>query len=113
MGIYSNGANNAVLIDVNHKGPYNITPVDTNAAFTSFAFLTAGANNNNSPGYMLNQCILQHADGTNETNYFKGYDWFNSSVANAWLTHGRFAPNSPAEWRRLRSPRVPLPAVSF
>jgi hypothetical protein len=85
MGNYS--ANNALLINSTHVSN-NIVPVNP-APFTAFAFLTAGANDNGSPGYMNNECILQHADGVNETNFFRGYDWFNTSVANAWKTFGR------------------------
>lgn len=79
MGNYS--ANNAILIDTNHQTA-NITPA-TPANYSSFAFLTAGGNVGGNP--MTNICILQHADGINETNIFYGYDWFdgnhNGSIA--------------------------------
>jgi len=85
MGNYN--SNNAVLIDAHHLSN-NIVPANPQA-YTAFAFLTAGANDNGAPGYMLNECILQHTGGISETNYFKGYDWFNGSVAAAWTAGGR------------------------
>lgn len=79
MGNYS--TNDAILVDTNHQ-VVNITPV-TPALFSTFAFLTAGGNVGGTP--MTNICILQHADGVNETNVFLGYDWFdqnhNGSIA--------------------------------
>ncbi|HWQ90191.1 MAG TPA: immunoglobulin domain-containing protein [Clostridia bacterium] len=77
---------NAVLINTNNKVA-NITPV-TPAAFTSFSLLTAGASigGNNT---MTNVCILQHADGTAETNLFYGYDWFNGTLGAAYMADGR------------------------
>ena len=84
MGNYS--ANNAILIDTNHQTA-TIVPASP-AAYTSFAFLTAGANNG-SP--MQDSCILQHADGVIETNLFYGYDWFYSGApgALAFQANGR------------------------
>jgi len=70
MGNYS--TNNAILIDQGHLVS-NITPA-TPANYTAFAFLTAGGNVGGTP--MQDICILQHADGVNETNIFFGYDWF-------------------------------------
>lgn len=84
MGSYS--TNNAVLIDTNHLTA-TIVPASP-AIYTSFAFLTAGANNSTP---MQNSCILQHADGVSETNTFFGYDWFYGSApgAIAWKANGR------------------------
>ncbi len=84
MGNYS--TNNAILIDNNHLIA-NITPA-TNAPYSSFAFLTAGGNVGGS-SVMTNVCILQHADGVQETNLFYGYDWFNGSQAPAYVANGR------------------------
>jgi autotransporter-associated beta strand protein len=72
MGNYS--TNNAILIDQNHLRE-NITPASP-APYSALSFLTAGANIS---GAMSNVCIIQHADGVNETNIFLGYDWFDSS----------------------------------
>ncbi len=56
--------NNAILIDQNHQSA-NITPISS-ASYSAIAFLTAGANIS---GRMTNICIIQHADGVNETNF--------------------------------------------
>lgn len=71
--------NNAILIDQGHQIA-NITPA-TPANFYAYAFVTAGGNIGG--GAMTNICILQHADGVNETNLFYGYDWFNNNNAGA------------------------------
>ncbi|HUC84611.1 MAG TPA: hypothetical protein VL970_05405, partial [Candidatus Acidoferrales bacterium] len=85
LGSYS--ANNAILIDTNHQVA-NITPA-TPATYSSFALLTAGGNVGNPP--MTNLCVLQHADGVQETNLFLGYDWFdnNHNSAIAYEAGGR------------------------
>ncbi len=86
MGNYSN--NNAILIDTNHLTA-NITPASP-TPYSAFAFLTAGGDIG-AGNKMTNICILQHADGKNETNLFYGYDWFEQSVpgAIAWEANGR------------------------
>ncbi|MDB6064993.1 MAG: C-terminal target protein, partial [Pedosphaera sp.] len=86
MGNYS--SNNAILIDQNHQTA-NITPASP-APYTAFALLTAGGNIGGG-NKMTNICILQHADGVNETNQFIGYDWFEGSVSSfvAWVSNGR------------------------
>ncbi|HTV42418.1 MAG TPA: LamG-like jellyroll fold domain-containing protein, partial [Candidatus Sulfotelmatobacter sp.] len=91
MGNYS--TNDATLIDQNHLSA-NITPV-TPAAYTGLAFLTAGGDIG-SGSVMTNVCIIQHADGVNETNLFYAYDWFNQSLptAIAWESNGRVYMNS-------------------
>jgi hypothetical protein len=76
--------NNAILIDTNHQIA-NITPVSP-ANYSSFAFLTAGGNVGGTP--MTNICILQHADGVNETNLFLGYDWFDQNHNGAIALYG-------------------------
>ena len=70
MGNYS--TNNAILIDTNHL--VSNIGVAAPQIYTAFAFLTAGGNVGGTP--MQDICILQHADGVNETNIFFGYDWF-------------------------------------
>ncbi len=77
---------NAVLIDTNHPIA-SITPI-TADSYTTISLLTAGASigGNN---IMTNVCVLQHADGTGETNVFYGYDWFNSQAAPAFIANGR------------------------
>jgi hypothetical protein len=84
MGNYS--SNNAILVDASHKLA-NITPAAP-APFAAFSLLTAGGNVGGSQ-VMTNLCILQHADGVNETNLFYGYDWFNSSISPAYVANGR------------------------
>ena len=90
MGNYS--TNDAILIDTNHLSA-NVTPV-TPSAYYGLSFLTAGANIGGSA--MTNLCIIQHADGVNETNLFYGYDWFNTSRPGsiAWQSNGRLFLNS-------------------
>ena len=86
MGNYS--SNNAILIDSNHRAA-NIIPASP-APYTFFALLASGGDIIS--GYrMINSCILQHQDGTSETNQFYGYDWFESSMPGyiAWQAHGR------------------------
>jgi hypothetical protein len=77
---------NAVLIDTNHQVA-NITPT-TPGTYSAFALLTAGASIG-AANTMTNVCILQHADGTSETNVFFGYDWFNTTVLPAFIANGR------------------------
>jgi len=85
MGNYS--TNNSILIDANHLVS-NVKMV-TPAIYTAFAFLTAGGNVGGTP--MQDICILQHADGVNETNLFYGYDWFyqNAPGSLAFKANGR------------------------
>ena len=77
---------NGVLIDTNHQVA-TVTPV-TPVAGTAIALLTAGASIT-SGHVMTNLCILQHANGVNETNTFFGYDWFESVVPPAFRANGR------------------------
>lgn len=77
-------ANNAVLIDANHLVA-NITPQNP-APYTAFSLLTAGGNVGG--GIMTNIIILQHEDGTSETNLFYGYDWYNNRPP-AYISNGR------------------------
>ena len=77
---------NAVLIDVYHK-TNNIVPV-TPVAGSALALLTAGASIG-AANVMTNYCILQHANGINETNFFYGYDWYSTKISPAFLSYGR------------------------
>ena len=77
---------NAVLIDTNHQVA-NLTPT-TPGNYSAFALLTAGASIGGA-NTMTNVCILQHDDGTSETNLFYGYDWFNTTVPPAFIANGR------------------------
>lgn len=77
---------NAILIDTNHQVA-NITPVSSES-YSAIALLTAGASIG-AANTMTNLCILQHADGTSETNLFFGYDWFNTTVPPAFIANGR------------------------
>ncbi|HSU53196.1 MAG TPA: immunoglobulin domain-containing protein, partial [Candidatus Dormibacteraeota bacterium] len=86
MGNYS--GNNGVLIDANHLSA-TIVPASP-APYNAFALLTAGGNIGTG-NRMTNLCIMQHADGVNETNTFYGYDWFEGSVPGfvAYTANGR------------------------
>ena len=77
---------NSVLIDTNHQVA-NITPASP-ATYSAFAMLTAGASIG-AANTMTNLCILQHLDGTSETNLFFGYDWFNTAAPPAFIANGR------------------------
>lgn len=77
---------NGVLISTNSQVA-NIKPV-TPGAYTGISLLTAGASIGGS-GIMTNLCVIQHADGSTQTNEFYGYDWFNSSVPPAYISNGR------------------------
>jgi hypothetical protein len=85
MGDYS--GNNAVLIDTNHLVA-NITPLEKTNVYTTFALLTAGGNIGGA-NVMTNFCILQHADGVNETNLFYAYDWYFTNSSVAFVANGR------------------------
>jgi len=65
-------ANNAAFVD-SLRSNVNLTLANpTN--YSALSFLSATANNN-----VTNQCIMQYADGTMETNTFVSRDWFNNS----------------------------------
>lgn len=75
----------SVLIDTNHQTA-NITPANPQP-YTAFSLLTAGASIG-SANVMSNIIVLQHSDGTAETNLFLGYDWFSTQPA-AYSANGR------------------------
>jgi hypothetical protein len=72
------GTNDGILVDQNHRHA-NVTP-STPSVFSTLAFLCAGAYDG---AGMSNVCIIQHADGINETNSFFAYDWFDTSHSGA------------------------------
>ncbi len=79
-------APDAILIDTNHQ-TINLQP-QTPSAEAALSFLCSGGNIGG--GTMSNLCVVQHADGTSETNYVLGYDWFNGNIADvAWIANGR------------------------
>ena len=80
---------NAVFADVNQPEA-NLT-LETPGTFTALSFLSASAN---AGGIGIDaQCVMQYADGTSETNTFKGKDWFNG-VAPAYTSAGRVNLNN-------------------
>jgi hypothetical protein len=80
---------NAVFADVNQPEA-NLT-LETPGTYTALSFLSASAN---AGGIGIDaQCIMQFADGTSETNTFKGKDWFNG-IAPAYTSAGRVNLNN-------------------
>ncbi|HSU54312.1 MAG TPA: hypothetical protein VLT36_09655, partial [Candidatus Dormibacteraeota bacterium] len=79
-------AKNGILINSSTTNA-SATPASP-ATYSAFAILTAagsvGAGNT-----MTNLCILQHADGVNETNNFFGKDWFDNTIPPALIANGR------------------------
>jgi hypothetical protein len=95
---------NAVLIDTNHQ-VVNITPI-TPTAGSALALLTTGASIG-AANVMTNLCILQHANGVNETNIFYGYDWFSTKVPAAFLSSGRMSTLYHSLSLTFSSPQFP------
>ncbi|HTV42417.1 MAG TPA: hypothetical protein VMF08_17750 [Candidatus Sulfotelmatobacter sp.] len=105
MGSYT--TNNATLIDEQHLSA-NLTPA-TPAAYSALSFLTAGGNIDGD-NVMTNLCIIQHADGVNETNLFYAYDWFNDLPnAIAFAASGRIYMNN----RTFNDENGSAPAVPY
>jgi Concanavalin A-like lectin/glucanases superfamily/Immunoglobulin domain/Immunoglobulin I-set domain len=77
----SYAGNNAVYVDTNAQVA-NIT-IASPSAYSALSFLSATAN-----GTVTNQCIMQYADGTSETNTFLSRDWFNNTPF-AYVANGR------------------------
>lgn len=65
-------ANNAIYVDSNNPIANITIAIPTN--FSALSFLSATAN-----GTVTNQCVMQYADGTTETNTFTSKDWFNGT----------------------------------
>ena len=83
----------AALVDTNHQ-LINITP-QTPLSYTAFSLLVSGGNIGGA-NIMTNILIMQHDDGSNETNFFFGYDWFNNN-SNALVQPGYIA-NGRTSW---------------
>ncbi len=66
----------SALCDTNHQ-LVNITP-QTPASYTAFSLLVTGGSIG-AANTMSNILIMQHLDGTAETNIFNCYDWFNNN----------------------------------
>jgi hypothetical protein len=73
--------NNAALVDAVSTVAF-LTPVSP-ASFSALSFLTAAGN-----GPATLRCIVNHTDGTSETNSFIAPDWFDSSPP-AFTANGR------------------------
>ena len=84
--IQSYTAPNGTLINSSSTSA-NLTPASP-ASYSAFAVLTAGGSIG-AGNSMSNLCILQHADGVNETNFFLGKDWFDTTVPAAFICNGR------------------------
>jgi hypothetical protein len=72
---------NVALIDTANASA-NLTPA-LPARFARLSFLTSAGH-----GPVTNRCIVQHLDGSSETNHFVSPDWFDSAPA-ALSVHGR------------------------
>ena len=77
----SYAANNCIYVDSNN--PVANVTFASPAAYSALSFLSAAAN-----GAVTNQCIMQYADGSQETNLFVSKDWFNNSPY-AYTSAGR------------------------
>src|SRR5436190_2478700 len=78
---------NAAFVDA-IRTECNLTLANPGAIYTGLSFLSATAN-----GTVSNQCIMQYADGTSETNSFLSRDWFNNTPF-AFTANGRVNLNN-------------------
>ena len=78
---------NAAFVDQG-RPECNLTLANPGAIYTGLSFLSATAN-----GTVTNQCIMQYADGTSETNTFLSRDWFNNTPF-AFVANGRVNLNN-------------------
>lgn len=103
-------APNAVMVDSNNPTA-NLT-LASPAAYTTLSFLGASANGN-----VTNQVIIQHADGSSETQTFVARDWFNNAPV-AFNANGRVnladrsLNNINAGNPRLYEAQLPVPNTS-
>jgi hypothetical protein len=102
----SYSANNAAMFDADFPAA-SITPA-TPAAYTALSFLCAAGH-----GPVTNQCVIGHANGSVETNFFVIPNWFDSSspafVANGDLNLNiRMIDSVGANNPRLYAVDVPL-----
>lgn len=79
-------ANNAIYVDSAHTNA-DLAIVSPHSYF-ALSFLNACAN-----GSVTNAAIMQYADGTTESNFFVGGDWFNGTPF-AYSSHGRVNLNN-------------------
>jgi len=78
---------NAAFVD-QARPECNLTLANPGPIYTGLSFLSATAN-----GTVTNQCIMQYADGTSETNTFLSRDWFNNNPY-AFTANGRVNLNN-------------------
>jgi len=83
MGNYH--TNCAILVNSSITSA-NVVP----ATPTNYSALSLLTSMGNGPG--VNLCIVQHADGVNETNEYNINDWFNAAAA-SWVANGRLQLN--------------------
>jgi hypothetical protein len=97
----SYSAPNAILINTNIQSA-SLTPTSPTAA-AALSFLVGGANMG-SGNSMTNLCIVKHQDGTSETNFVYGNDWFNNSLTPAWIANGRVQFDAGRELNNFGNP---------
>jgi hypothetical protein len=76
----------ATLIDASHPTA-SLTPLNPQPC-AAFSFLTSGGSLGGNQ-IMTSLLVMQHADGTSETNVFTEFDWFDDSVFPAYTASGR------------------------
>jgi hypothetical protein len=79
-------ANNAIYVDSAHTNADLV--ITSPRSYFALSFLNACAN-----GSVTNAAIMQYADGTTESNFFVGGDWFNGTPY-AYSSHGRVNLNN-------------------
>jgi hypothetical protein len=82
----SYAANNAIYADSNL--PIANLTLAAPMRYSALSFLSATAN-----GSVTNECVMQYADGTSETNMFVSRDWFNNTPV-AFAANGRVNLNN-------------------
>jgi hypothetical protein len=97
----SYSAPNAILINTNIQSA-TLTPATPTAA-AALSFLVTGANMGGGNS-MTNLCIVMHQDGVNETNFLFANDWFNNSLAPAWIANGRVQFDNGRELNNYGNP---------
>ena len=80
-------ANNAVYVDFAHTNADLV--ISSPRPYFALSFLNACANGN-----VTNAAIMQYADGTSESNFFVGGDWFNNTPY-AFVANGRANTDVP------------------
>src|SRR5260370_32988 len=105
----------AVLIDAGHPTA-NLTPVNPQA-YTALSLLTSGGSIG-ANRIMTSLCVLQHADGTAQTNLFLQYDWFQNTIPAAFTATGRVNFSNGRVLNNVNSPaprlfQTQLPVVNL